>query len=348
MFALAAGAPLDALEAVAKRRGEAYVAVLSGQPIHTMLESFDGWNVEMTRALAPIAPPVGLPMADVLAEKVTLEAGARGLRGLFSSKPSDKDIQRVKRIGTLATRAVRAVASADGPLDAEESRTIAAFISALGLPDADAHALHAEAPIPVQHLEIYGDLETSVVKAIMRGAWLAAAWDAIDPREEDVVRGIGQKLNLPLNEIEVLRNEAVARVDARRAAGLAAVEIARYMLSDRVPGLGVQLAVQVGTMMLPRRYRDEALAHVGHWTRVQLSGRHRDLHGEQKQLILSIGWLLALFEDPPVSRRAILRARHDRFAQDLGEDGARIRGALDQWLSELLAPAAFPLSADPR
>ena len=41
-------------------------------------------------------------MSEVLAEKVTLEVGARGLRSLFSSKPSDKDVQRVKRLGSLA------------------------------------------------------------------------------------------------------------------------------------------------------------------------------------------------------------------------------------------------------
>ena len=59
-------------------------------------------------------------MMDVVREKVTLEIGARGLRSLFSSKPSDKDVARVKRYGSLAVRVLRAVLAADGPLDAEE------------------------------------------------------------------------------------------------------------------------------------------------------------------------------------------------------------------------------------
>jgi hypothetical protein len=346
LFALAGGASLDVLDAVSKRRGEAYETILVGQPVHTMLESFDGWVVEMSRALAPISPPVFLPMGEVLAEKVTLEIGARGLRGLFSSKPSEKDVQRVRSYGSLATRVLRLVLSADGALDVEEKRAVAAFIAALGLPESDAVALHSEPQVQVSQLEVHGELEPAVARAIVRGAWLASAWDAIDPREEEVVRTVGRKVAVQPADVEALRTEAVTRVDARRAAGLATIEAARYILSDRVPGSAVPLIVQLGTLMLPRRYRDEALAHVAHWTPIQLSGRHRELPGEEKALVLSIAWLLALYEDPSISRRALLRARHDRFAQDLGDEGARVRSQLDPWLAEVLAPAAFPMTTD--
>ena len=54
---------------------------------------------------------------EVVREKVTLEIGARGLRSLFSSKPSDKEVARVKRYGSLAVRVLRAVLAADGELD---------------------------------------------------------------------------------------------------------------------------------------------------------------------------------------------------------------------------------------
>ena len=37
--------------------------------------------------------------------------------------------------------------------------------------------------------------------------------------------------------------------------------------------------------------------------------------------VLGIAWAAALYEDPSVGRRALLRARLDRIAQDLGEDG---------------------------
>src|ERR1700722_15677700 len=111
--------------------------------------------VEMARALAPVAPPASIPMMGVVREKVTLEIGARGLRSLFSNKPSDKDVARVKRYGSLAVRTLRAVLGADGSLDPEEYRAIAAVVAALGLPEADAHALRWEAPMTP---ESFGDL----------------------------------------------------------------------------------------------------------------------------------------------------------------------------------------------
>ena len=111
---------------------------------------------------------------SVDAEKVTLEAGARGLRSFFSSKPSEKDVLRVKRLGTLATRVLRAVFAADGPLDQEEQRTIAGLIASLGLPDEDAQPLFGEAPVAVEQLDVYGDVEPGFAKALLRGAWLAA------------------------------------------------------------------------------------------------------------------------------------------------------------------------------
>ena len=129
IFGLSAalGSANDALEALVERRKESHAAAMQNGRVPRMVENFDAWIIDMTRAMAPIAPPSWMPMAEVIREKVTLEIGARGLRSLFSSKPSDKDIARVKRLGTLATRCLRAVLAADGPLDGEEVRTIAAF-----------------------------------------------------------------------------------------------------------------------------------------------------------------------------------------------------------------------------
>ncbi len=109
IFGLAAGGGPGSLDGLGKRRGEAYSAVLAGHRLNTLATEFDHWIVEMIRAAAPIYPPSWMPMSEVIREKVTLEVGARGLRSLFSSKPSDKDVQRVKRPGTLATRLLRAV-----------------------------------------------------------------------------------------------------------------------------------------------------------------------------------------------------------------------------------------------
>src|SRR6185295_11982947 len=96
IFGLSCGGGANVLEGLGKRRGEAYSAILAGHRLNTMMGELDHWIVEMTRAMAPIHPPSWMPMADVIREKVTLEVGARGIRSLFSSKPSDKDVMRVK------------------------------------------------------------------------------------------------------------------------------------------------------------------------------------------------------------------------------------------------------------
>lgn len=346
MFGLACGGGLDVLEGLGRRRADAYSAILAGHRLNTMSNELDNWVVELTRAAAPICPPVSMPMGEVIREKVTLEVGARGLRSLFSSKPSEKDVQRVKRLGTLAVRVLRAVFVADGPLDSEEQRTIAGVVASLGLPDADAQALYHEAPVPVEQLDVYGDIDAAVGKALLRGAWLAAAWDQIDPREEHIVRVVANKLNVPAMDLEVLRNEQTQRVETRRLAGLASVEAIRFVLSDRQPGHGVTLAARAAQLLVPRRYRDEALAQVGAGTRVILGKRYTHLPGDDKQTVLGIAWAAALYEDPSLARRALLRARHDRVAADLGDDGNKARHGIEGWMTEVLAPAAYPLSAD--
>ncbi len=346
MFGLSTGGGTDVLEGLGRRRGEAYSAVLAGHRLNTMCGEFDNWIVELTRVVAPICPPAWMPMAEVIREKVTLEVGARGLRSLFSSKPSDKDVQRVKRLGTLAVRVLRAVFAADGPLDAEETRTLAGLIASLGLPDPDAQALFGEPAVPVEQLDVYGDIEPAVAKAVLRGGWLGAAWDAIDPREEHIVRVLANKLAFAAMDLEVLRNEAVQRVDARRLAGLATVDGIRFVLTDRMPGHGVTLAAKACHLMVPRRYREEALAQIGAGAKVVLARRYPHLAVEDRQAVLGVTWAAALYEDPSMARRALLRARHDRVAADLGEDGNKARHAIEEWFAEVLAPAAYPMGAD--
>ncbi len=346
IFGLSCGGGADVLEGLGRRRGESYAAILAGHRLNTMCTELDNWIVELTRAVAPIHPPSWMPMADVIREKVTLEVGARGLRSLFSSKPSDKDVQRVKRLGTLAVRVLRAVFVADGQLDAEEHRTIAGVVASLGLSDVDAQVLYQEQTVPVEQLDVYGDIEPGIAKALLRGAWLAAAWDQIDPREEHIVRVLANKLSFAAMDLEVLRNEAMSRVESRRLTGLATVDAIRFVLSDRMPGHGITLAAKAGQLMLPRRYREEALAQVGAGTRVTLAKRYPQLGHDDKHAILGIAWAAGLYDDPTLARRALLRARHDRVAIDLGEDGNKSRHAIEDWFAEVLAPAAFPMGGD--
>lgn len=343
IFTLAAGGGTESLDPLGKRRGEAYAGLLSGRKLIRMLTEFDHWVVEMTRMMAPVYAPTFMPMGDVIRERITLEAGARGLRSLFSSKPSDKDVQRVKRFGTLAVRVLRAVFAADGPLDVEEGRTLAALIGSLGLSQEDSTPLYNENAIPVEQLDVYGEIDAAVVRALIRGAWHASAWDKIDPREEHVVRTIAHKLAVPPQEVEQMRADAMARVDARRAVGAAAVDAIRFVMSDRAPGIGVTLAANAGTLLLPRRHRDEVLSQVGHGAPVVLGRRYTSLATDDKATVLALAWAAGLFEDPTMGRRALLRARHDRVASDIGYDGASARKAIDEWFADVLAPAAFPM-----
>lgn len=342
MFALSAapGELADSLDGLAKRRKEARAAIVNGQPVPRMGDAYDAWFVDMSRAMAPVNPPEWLPMNGVIREKVTLEVGARGLRSLFSSKPSDKDVARVRNLGSLAVRVLRAVFAADGPVDKEEARSIAAIVASLGLPEADAAPLYTEAPVAVERLEVYGDIEPAIAKAIIKGAWLAAAWDELDPREEQVIRGVATRLQVQGSDVESMRSDAIAKVDARRLAGLATVDAVRYVLSDRVPGPGVALAASAGHLTLPRRFREEALAQVGHGSPVSLAGRYKGISSDDKLMALGTAYAASLHDDPSFARQALLRARLDRVAVDLGDDPARARKFVDQALAMALGELA--------
>jgi tellurite resistance protein len=336
IFCFAAGSEdlPGVLEGLGKRRADAYAAVLTGAQLPRMLTHYDAWITASARLLAPISPPTWLPMMGVIAEKVTLEIGSRGLRSLFSSRPSEKEIQRVKRIGALAARTMRAVLAADGPLDAEEALLLSAFVASLGLEDADAQVLFHEAALPPSGIAADGEIEATVARAVIRGAWHAAAWDTLDPREEVAIRTIAAKLGIDAQEFEQGRAAAQKFVDTRRLVGMGAVEAVRYVLSDREPGVGIQLAAAVGRLSLPRRYRDEALAHIGHGVPVVLGRRHAGMSGIDKVAVLGIVWLSALFEDPTLSRKATLRARFERVCDDMAVEGSKVRDLSESFVTD--------------
>jgi hypothetical protein len=113
-----------------------------------------------------------------------------------------------------------------------------------------------------------------------------------------------------------------------------------------MPGHGVTLAAKAGALMLPKRYREEALAQVGAGAKVVLAKRYPQMGADDKNTVLGVTWAAAMYEDPSLARRALLRARHDRVAADLGEDGNKSRHAIENWIADVLAPAAFPMGAD--
>jgi tellurite resistance protein len=329
-----------ALQALLSRRAPAYEAIAKGEPQPRMASQFDAWFAALARAAAPVAPPASLPMMEVVREKVTLEIGARGLRGLFSSKPADKEVARVKRLGGLAVRVLRATFAADGPLDYDERTVLSAVVAALGLPQADAGTLLSELPLAAADIQIPSDVDRAIGRAIVRGAWLAATLDAIDPREEVVVQTVASKLGLKTEEVEAERRWAIDAVDARRDLGSAAVDAVRYVLSDRVPGLGVRFATDAGRMMLPKRWRDEAMAPLAQGVAPVLAKRHRGLEPSSRFAVLGIAWAAALADNPAVVRQAVLRSRWEQVAADLGEDDPLARETVERLMLETLATTA--------
>src|SRR5262249_2689009 len=171
-FAVAGSARLDAdaLRALATKRSPALVAAAKGAT-PPGLDAWDPWILQVCALLAPIAPPRWIPLADAIEAGLSLEHGARGVRSLFTSKPSDKDVARVRSLGGAAVRAITSVLAAAGPLNTEAALLRGALIASLGLPDHDRFEIAAEAPIHAESLAMVGDLDPKLARSIVRGGF---------------------------------------------------------------------------------------------------------------------------------------------------------------------------------
>src|SRR5258706_8115758 len=160
LFAIAAAGEDDenVLSGLGKRRSDLYERVVRGQA-RIPISSYRDWSTNLAAAIAPVRPPVWMPMAQLVRQGVTVEGGARGVRALFTSKPSEKQVEHVRRVGALAVRALVAVLAADGALDADEQDLRAALVSSFGLPEADEQRLLAEPVYAAAKMQIYGDLD---------------------------------------------------------------------------------------------------------------------------------------------------------------------------------------------
>lgn len=323
---LAAGAvDPDDLKALARRRAPARNVGAGPTMAH-----WDAWLVAMAGASAPVAPPRFLPMATAIEEGLTLEGGARGVRALFTSKPSEKDVARVRQVGRFALRVLGAVYAATGSWSESAKRERAMLIAALGLPDDDQRILLAEVPGLAEAIDYTGPLDARMSRHIVRGAFHAALADGLDPREEGAIDAIAKRLFIQPNDVNLLRNEARAEVEAQRPLGQAAVDAIRFVVAD-TPELAVRFASAAAHLGIPPVYRNEALTAIHVGGQVVL-GRKHQLERKDREAALALAWLAALATDPTFTRRAELAARHDAVAMDLGgfESGALVRAVLEQ------------------
>src|SRR5438046_2836578 len=91
LFGVAAAGEDDenVLLGLGKRRAEVYEIAIRDRD-RVPVSNFRLWMTALTAALAPVRPPAWMPMAELVRAGITVEGGARGMRALFTSKPSDK------------------------------------------------------------------------------------------------------------------------------------------------------------------------------------------------------------------------------------------------------------------
>src|SRR5687767_2154629 len=141
----------DTLTSLARRRSDVYENVLRGQSV-VPLTDYRGWMTGLAAAIAPIRPPVWMPMSDLVSSGMTLEGGVRGVRALFTTKPSEKKIEHVHKVGSFAVRILGSILSADGELDADEFDLIAALCASLGLSKEEEQLLLGQPPVATAEL----------------------------------------------------------------------------------------------------------------------------------------------------------------------------------------------------
>jgi hypothetical protein len=296
------------------------------------MEAWDAWVHGLCVAIAPIAAPRWLPMADAVLAGLSLEHGARGIRGLFTSKPSDKDVARVRDIGRFAARTLGAVLSATGNFRFDARATRGTFIAALGLPDADRAALDAEDPRPAELVDVPAGVEPKIAAGVVRGAFLAAMSDGLDPREEAAVLTIARKLGLDDEAINAARADAKRTIDGSKGFGEATVEAIRYMLEGE-PLEAERFAIAAARLILPSIHRRESVTAINQGGQVTL-GRHHEIDKKQREPTLALAWISVLRTNPTLTTLAERARRHAAVAKDLGAeaDAAPIRAALDQYV----------------
>ncbi len=309
----------DNLRALARRRAPV-VAGMGPDVRGGFMGSWETWITSLCAAIAPIAPPKWMPMADAVEQGLSLEHGARGVRSLFTSKPSEKEVMRVRTTGSFAVRVLGAVVSATGTFTGESALLRAAAVASLGLPEEDQRMLNGEAPVQADNLEAYSDVEPKLARAIIKGAFQAAMGDGLDPREEEAVLKLSTKLAVPLEAVHEARAAAKLAIDQSTSIGEATVDAIRYVLSDDAPE-AEKYGIAAARLMLAAVHRRNAITALNVGGGVSL-GRKHTLDRKEREAALALAWTAAIASDPTYARRVELMQRHNRVAADFGAEDA--------------------------
>jgi hypothetical protein len=316
---------------VAKRRAPALDAELRGAAL-SRAATLDPWLMPLVRALAPVAEIRWMPMRE-LSHAITLHAGARGVRSLFSSKPTDKDVDRVRHLGALGVRIISTIMEADGARSATEQRLVWSFVASLGLGEADEAALSGVRGAPPESIEVPAELEPKMARKVVQGAWLSAIHDGLDPRDEGAVATVSNRLGVPMQEVGALGVDVKKESEHAAAFGRASASALAYVLRDQ-PGLSGPLGTAAITLLMPEPFRADAVAaSVASPTPALPDGR--GLERAFRSAVLGFAWAGAIATDPAFSRRAILAARHDAVADAIsaGGDATKVRETVERMIA---------------
>ncbi|MDP3275315.1 MAG: hypothetical protein Q8Q09_08990 [Deltaproteobacteria bacterium] len=329
----------DHLEAFAKRRQTLY-----GEPSSPLWAEL--YWPGIAQALSSEAPLQWMPMEAVIELGITLEGGAKGLRGLFTKEPSDKEQKRVLKTATLAGRILEMIVNSDRALWPEESRLVAMAMNSFGL---SAEALTGVQPgraLTFEDLEIFGDLDLKTRRALLRGTWQIAIARPLTPERDLAVRGVAARLELP-HEADGIRSEVMAVQQRRLETAKASIELARSVARLFSPSQARASLQHLVASIAPSAHRGELEAHALSSTPVQL-GAVPKLDSARKRQAIAAAYASLLAHDPALSHRYLLRVRitDDGILAGLGSETAHALDSVERYLAERvreLSPSLQPV-----
>lgn len=294
----------------------------------------------LAQSLAPVGPPQWMPMSSVIELGITLEGGAKGLRGLFTKAPSEKERKRVQKTATLAGRILEMVANADRSLSADEARLVAMAMNSFGLTAEELSHVRPGRTLTFEDLEIFGELDLKTRRALLRGAWQLAAAGTLDPARELAVRGVAARLELQ-HEADLSRSEVLQAQQRQTELAQVTIELARsasrLLTAEQARAALMHLLASVAPP--PRRAELEAHAFS---TNPVLFGTLPKLDNARKKQAVCAAFASVIMHDPTLSSMFALRVRimDDAIAAGCGSEAAEAFELCQRFLNERVREAS--------
>jgi uncharacterized tellurite resistance protein B-like protein len=288
-----------------------------------------------------------MPMEAIVLGGHTLEGGARGLRGLFTREPSEKERKRVLRLATLAGKVMQIVASADENVHENETHLIEMAMNSFGLSPEERGKARIEGPLSFESLEVGPDLETRTRRELLRGAWQLALIESLDPAKDVMVRGVAAALGVSA-EYDHVRSEVQAEQKKQTEVAQVAIELVRAAVQKTpLEGLAPWLDHLVEAAVPPTR-RAELRGLASGNAPVLLDGFPK-LDGDRRRQTLALAAATLLGPDPCVSHATVLRAELLNAAEKAGVSNGAEQAftLLDRWLLDRNVAHAHALLEPP-